>query len=117
MAASTPINIDTLDMELKNHPDKTFCGYLISGLRDGFDTYIDPLPQGSHECPNLLSARRNSKFVLQALASEVDKGYMIGPFAAVQFPTYRISPLGSSGRAQVFREEETHLRSFITSQQ
>ena len=36
--ATTPINVDLLEYELCNHPDKNFVSYLCAGLRHGFDT-------------------------------------------------------------------------------
>jgi hypothetical protein len=94
LTASTPIDIDRLELELQSHPDRDFVQELITGLRDGFDTGIDPLPTISFECKNLLSARKQPEFVSSALQSELDKGYMIGPFDQPPFPVYRTNPVG-----------------------
>jgi hypothetical protein len=92
--ASTPINIDRLEFELENHPDKGFVSLLINGLRYGFDTGITAKPVSSFECKNLRSALADPDFVTSALAGEVKNGYMIGPYNTPPFPTYRVSPIG-----------------------
>ncbi|MCG8431051.1 MAG: hypothetical protein MJA29_07750, partial [Candidatus Omnitrophica bacterium] len=99
MKASTPINIDQLEKELAKHPDRSFVGNLIHGLRYGFDTGIQQIPQTSLKCKNLLSARREPEVVTQLLHKELEKGYIIGPFDEPPFPTYRINPIGiATGR-------------------
>jgi hypothetical protein len=83
-----------LESELTHHPDRGFVEQLINGLRHGFDTGIRETPVSSFECNNLQSAIKDPSFVTSALASEVEKGYMIGPFQTSPFPTYRVSPIG-----------------------
>jgi hypothetical protein len=92
--AHTPINISQLAKELASHPDREFVDILITGLTEGFDTGISPLPVKSFECNNLLSAVRDPEYVAEALHSEVDKGFMIGPFNNPPFASYRVSPIG-----------------------
>jgi hypothetical protein len=91
---STPINVDRLEKDLAEHPDRQFVNYLINGLTHGFDPLIDPLPQASFECVNNLNARQSPKIVDAAVESELDNNYVIGPFEAPPFSSYRISPLG-----------------------
>ena len=91
---STPINIDKLETELENHPDRNFVQFLINGLRHGFDTGVRFPPQKSLECENLLSARKDPDFVTEELQREKDKGYVIGPFDQSPYEIYRVSPLG-----------------------
>jgi hypothetical protein len=94
MQASTPINVDKLRQELLLHPDREFVDKLLTGLVDGFDTGISSVPLTSFQCKNLRSAIRDPEFVSTALQSEVDDGYMIGPFDEPPFQSYRISPIG-----------------------
>jgi hypothetical protein len=94
LSASTPINVSKLESELVSHPDRDFVHELSTGLREGFNTGIDPLPTVSFECKNLLSARSQPDFVSTALLNEVEQGYMIGPFDQSPFPVYRTNPVG-----------------------
>ena len=96
--ASTPINIDRLEQELRSHPDREFVNELITGLRYGFDTGIQRLPTKSYTCKNLLSATRNPEVVSDLLSTEVKNGYVIGPFSEPPFEIYRINPLGIAER-------------------
>jgi hypothetical protein len=94
MRATTPINIPNLERELRSHPDRDFVSVLITGLTEGFDTGIQPLPTTSYTCKNAMTAQQNPAVVTKLLQDEVDKGYVIGPFDSPPFPIYRISPIG-----------------------
>jgi hypothetical protein len=94
LKASTPVNIDRLEYELTNYPDKDVRHYLLNGLRHGFHTGLQELPTQSLECKNLRSALNQPMVVDELLQREVDKGYFIGPFDHPPFDVYRISPLG-----------------------
>ena len=53
-----------MSSELTNHPDKTFCTYLISGLSNGFDIFLDEEKiQSSKECKNLKSSKDEPEIV------------------------------------------------------
>lgn len=92
--ATTPIAIDILETELHGYPDKDFVKYLITGLREGFDTGLTAVPSVSFQCPNLLSAKRDPSTVDTLLEGEVQKGYLLGPFSTPPFESYRINPIG-----------------------
>lgn len=94
MKASTPINIDNLKEELRLHPDRQFVKYLIEGLTDGFDTLVNTVTLPTKECNNLLSARSQPEVVDMLIKSEVDKGFLCGPFDKLPFESYRVSPIG-----------------------
>jgi hypothetical protein len=94
ISVSTPINVDRLESELENHPDKEFTKYLISGVRHGFDTGFKYLPTNSLQCKNLRSATANHQCVSELIGSEVDKGYLSGPFNEIPFFPYRVNPIG-----------------------
>ena len=89
----TPVNIDRLAWELRNHPSEQFVSYLLDGLRNGFDSGIDPLPSDTFECKNNLSATKDPDFVTSELLKEVESGHMAGPFDSAPFDHYRVSPL------------------------
>ena len=52
------------------------------------------MPEKNVECANLLSARRDKQFVSDAIAQEVDKGYLIGPMEKLPYELFRVSPIG-----------------------
>ncbi|VDI56854.1 Hypothetical predicted protein [Mytilus galloprovincialis] len=92
---STPIVISNLVHELENHPNKEFKNYLVSGLSQGFSTGITTLPSKSIiECKNLRSALSQPTHVLKLIETEVEKGYLEGPFDFIPFTHYRINPIG-----------------------
>jgi hypothetical protein len=90
------VNIDRLEFELRHHPDRDFVNHLVSGLRHGFDIFMgdDISLDSSYECRNLQSARENPEIVDELLMTEVQKGFVRGPFEKLEFPCYRVSPLG-----------------------
>ena len=94
MYVQTPINTDRLEYELQKHPDMEFKNYLLSGLRNGFDTGIKYLPSNSIECKNLRSTIANKDVVSDLIKTEVDKGYLNGPFKVIPYDSYRINPIG-----------------------
>ena len=94
MTATTPVKIEQLENMLEHHPDREFVSYLVSGLKEGFHTMVENQPQQSFECKNLLSARENPLIVDQLINSEVEKGFLKGPFHHPPFDNYRVSPLG-----------------------
>lgn len=46
------------------------------------------------ECRNLLSATQQPHAVKELILSEVQKGFLAGPFSSPPFSTYRVSPIG-----------------------
>ncbi|KAL2080909.1 hypothetical protein ACEWY4_022762 [Coilia grayii] len=95
---STPINVSALKAELVPHPNDEFTDYLISGLLNGFHPGISAMPSTSFMCKNLLSAVNDPETVNDLLAAEVTSGFMMGPFPAPPFPTFRINPIGVATR-------------------
>lgn len=68
--------------------------YLCSSLEHGFDTLVADHNLPTFECKNSLSARQNPSTVDELLQTELDKGYVKGPFPQPPFNSYRVSPLG-----------------------
>lgn len=95
---STPVNIPELGKALKQHPNRCFVNYLITGLIHGFFAGLSFLPKASCVCPNLRSALQEPGIVDELLSRESEKGYMIGPFNSSPFPLYRINPIGVATR-------------------
>lgn len=95
---STPINVPKLGQALKNHPNRCFVNYLLTGLIQGFFAGLLWLPYHSFSCNNLLSAVKEPEIVDSLLQKEVKKGFMIGPFDKSPFSTCRINPIGIATR-------------------
>jgi hypothetical protein len=72
----SPVDVDRLGIELKQHPDRHFVEYLRSGLRFGFDTMVSTLELPIIECKNLLTAVRDLETVDSLIEQEVQKGYI-----------------------------------------
>ena len=84
--------------ELANHPDQNFVNYLINGIAHGFDTGFSHLPSSPLECKNNLSARNNPSLTEELIQTELEKGFLIGPFQKVPYSIYRINPIGIAER-------------------
>ena len=94
MQASTPVNISRLSQELKHHPDRKFVASLLSGLQSGFHTGFSDLPRDSFICKNLQSAVKDPSSVSALISTELQKGFLLGPFPDIPFQHYRINPVG-----------------------
>ena len=68
--------------------------YLVTGLKNGFDPMISQLPQVTTECKNNKSAKLQPSVVDSLIQSEIEKGFLLGPFQESPFHVYRISPIG-----------------------
>ena len=79
---------------MSNHPDSELVEKLCSGLVHGFDAGIDNCSSGTLECGNNRSAKLQPQVVEELIQSEIEKGYLLGPFKKAPFETYRISPIG-----------------------
>ena len=76
------------------YPDKKLCEYILCGLEHGFK--IGFVGNSSETRPNnLLSARKNSGKVSQAVVKEVERGYTSGPFVHPPLNDLHCSPIGA----------------------
>ena len=91
---STQVNIELLEKLLLNHPDKHTVEYLVNGLKYGFDTGFKTLPTETYECKNLLSSRKQPDITSQLIQTELDKGFISGPYLSMPFDLYRVNPIG-----------------------
>ena len=94
LAVPISINVDNLEKELLVYPHFEEKQVLLHGLRHGFDTGISSLPMESYKCKNLQSCKHWPADVSQLIQTELDNGFLIGPFTEPVFPVYRINPLG-----------------------
>ena len=95
---SPVINVQALDEELKSHPERVLVNDLITGCSSGFFPGINNPPSETFECRNHLSARKDPETTSQLLQSELNKGFLIGPFNHPPFPKFRVNPIGLAER-------------------
>ena len=93
-SVSTPVDVSKLLSYLEQHPDHNFVTYRGQGLSQGFYTGINPIPTQTLECKNLLSARSQIEITTKLVESEMQKGFLVGPFNKMPFDIYRVNPVG-----------------------
>ena len=91
---SSPVNVKQLQEELKFHPDNNFKDYLVNGFMYGFDTKVPNIKLDIKECKNLMSATKFEQDTDLLINSELEKGFLSGPFSSPPFKEYRVSPIG-----------------------
>ena len=79
---------------LSSHPSAELGLFLVEGFTHGFHTGFVTLPLQTFECPNLRSCGGDMGAVDTLLQSELDKGFVIGPFTVSPFQSWRVNPLG-----------------------
>lgn len=92
-----------------------FASYILEGFIHGFDTKVANSDVGIQECKNLLSALRNQAAVDELLSTEVEKGFLFGPYKTPPFKQY--SFFSWKCRTKILQKEETHRRSISSTQQ
>ena len=60
----------------------------------GFHTGIQFIPELSIECKNFKSATCQPNVVTELIETEVNKGYVCGPFVNIPFKQFHINPVG-----------------------
>ena len=91
---TTPLKLEAWDMCLRNHPDRTFASYILSGISQGFHIGFN------HETPirsakgNMSSAAHHAP-VIDYLKAEIEANRILGPFKPSNMPCpIHISPIG-----------------------
>ena len=90
---SSPIDIYRLELELANHPDKTFVSSLLSMLREGAHIGYSG-PRAHRVSPNLISAAQHPDVVTSNLRKEVTLGRVMGPYPSPPLPNFQCHPVG-----------------------
>ena len=92
---TTPLNLEAWDMCLRNHPDRTFASYILSGISHGFHIGFN------HETPirsakgNMSSAAHHAPVIEDYLKAELEANRILGPFQPSNMPCpIHISPIG-----------------------
>lgn len=88
------MHVGWLAFYLASHPTPSLAAFLIRGFTTGFHTGLITLPNTTHECKNLLSAATDEETITTLLQTELDRGYIIGPFTQSPFSVWRVSPIG-----------------------
>ena len=88
----TPININSLSLELSNYPSH-LKNSLLQSLTLGFDIGYRG-PQFSFYCKNLKSASQYPAPLCANIASELKEKRIAGPFSVPPLPNFRTSPIG-----------------------
>ena len=93
MPLPTPIQINHLNSFLQGYnPDDSKT--LVSGFTHGFSLHFSGFINQT-EGKNLTSALAHQNVVTQKLSKELVAGRIAGPFHAMPFHPFRVSPLGS----------------------
>ena len=89
----TPIDLHTLQRELKFHPDQAFVQTLLHNLGHGCNIGFNG-PQFTHFSNNLPSSFQHPSILDANIATECNLGRMLGPFQIPPLPNFRCSGLG-----------------------
>lgn len=89
----TPVNVDSLERVLVDHPDSLFVLRLCNSLRYGADIGYKGarVPRFSRNLPTALD---QPNVVTGSLMKEVVLGRVAGPFPTPPFPNFQVSPIG-----------------------
>ena len=76
----TPLKADAWDKTLAGHPNSEWVAALLTGMRQGFRIGIQESPVCRASSSNTPSAREHRVVVDQYMHTQLEKGYMAGPF-------------------------------------
>ena len=91
--SATPINIDLLEQNLSNHPDKPFVIKLCTDLRQGAKVGYQG-PRTARFSRNLPTASALPEKIQENLDKEVKLGRTTGPFTEPPLRNFQVSPIG-----------------------
>ena len=91
---STPVNVENLTAELQNYPFPDIKHYLLTGFWNGFHLGYTG-PRFSIVPKNLKSALDNPTKVSEAIAKELERKHIAGPFEVPPIHPLHCSPLGA----------------------
>ena len=105
--AHTPLRSSTFEQELRNHPNKAWISWLLSGIDNRVSTGYNG-PRFPHTARNLASALKHPDIIDAELSKEIAAGRILGPFSE--------RPLTNLRRrcAEEEREMEGHHASVCT---
>ena len=81
------MHVDTLELQLLGHPDRTTVDYVMlvfhEGFRIGLHPYSVKLKSASSTCP---SSRDHVGIIYDYLTTEIHAGGVVGPLKTSPFP-------------------------------
>ena len=92
-ASITPINVDLLEQNFSNHPDRPFVTKLCTNLREGAKIGYEG-PRSTRFSKNLPTALALSGKIQESLDKEVGLGRTAGPFTEPPLKNFQVSPIG-----------------------
>ena len=92
-ASITPINVDLLEQNLSNHPDRPFVTKLCTNLREGAKIGYEG-PRTTRFSKNLPTALALPGKIQENLDKEVGLGRTAGPFTEPPLKNFQVSPIG-----------------------
>lgn len=100
----TPLKVEVWASQLRNHPDKAFVNYILSGIREGFRLGFDYkdsklLPARS----NMRSAINNPKVITDYLEKEVTAGRVVSGVEQLPLQISRFGAIPKSGEPGSWR--------------
>ena len=92
--AHTPLRSSTFEQELRNHPNKAWISWLLSGIDYVVSTEYNG-PRFSHTARNLASALKHPDIIDAELSKELVAGSILGPFSERLLTNLCTSGLGA----------------------
>ena len=92
--AHIPLRCSTFEQELRNHPNKAWISWLLSGIDNGVSTGYNG-PRFPHTARNLASALKHPDIIDAELSKEIAVGRILGPFSELPLTNLRTSGLGA----------------------
>ena len=86
--------MDQFAWELRNHPNRQLCNFVLDGLRNGFKLGFQPALSLKSAKKNKPSAYQQPLVIDEYLAHEVSRGRVAGPFRSPPLPDLHISSFG-----------------------
>ncbi len=94
-SVESPLVVSQWSSLLKDHPDKQFAQYVLTGIAEGFRIGFDYVWAECRSAQsNLRSAESNPDVVETYLQEEVALDRVVGPWPPGKFPSIQISPFG-----------------------
>ena len=90
----TPLKVDQFAWELRHHPNRQLCSFLLDGLLNSFKLGIQPALSQKSAKKNKPSAYQQPLVIDKYLAHEVSRGRVGGPFRSPPLPNLHISSFG-----------------------
>ena len=92
--AHTPLQSSTFEQELRNHPNKAWISWLLSGIDNGVSTGYNG-PRFPHTARKLASALKHPDIIDAELSKEIAAGRILCPFSERPLSNLRTSGLGA----------------------